>query len=106
MLGPIALHPKKLSLGFSTWGIQSGVYRFSRDSSDETDPAPQRHTCPISVCKDVYTPNRVYRIYTEEHYLTVWGRPRGLAINAVRTNGFAEAWPNECCSEEERILRD
>ncbi len=40
MLGPIATHSKKLSLGFSAWGIQTGVSRFSRDSSDEIDPAP------------------------------------------------------------------
>jgi hypothetical protein len=40
ILGPIAAHPKKLSVGFSAWGIQAGLYAFSRDSSDEIDPAP------------------------------------------------------------------
>ncbi len=67
MLAPIAVHPKQLSLGFSAWRIQTEIYRFSRDfcdSRDEIDPAPSRHTCPTSVCKDPITPIRVYRIYT------------------------------------------
>lgn len=64
MLGPIAAHPQKRSLGFSAWGVQIGVSRFPRDSSDGIDPAPQRHPCRISVCNGVCTPNQVYRIYT------------------------------------------
>jgi len=38
ILGPIAVHPNKLSVGFSAWGIQAGLYSVSRDSSDEIDP--------------------------------------------------------------------
>jgi len=64
MSGPIAAHSKKLSLGFSAWRIQTEVYRFSRDASGEIDPVPERHTFPISVCKNNSTPNRVHRIYT------------------------------------------
>ena len=64
MLGPIAAHSKKLSLGYSAWRIQTEVYRFSRDSSGEIDPVPERHTFFISVCKNNSTPYRVHRIYT------------------------------------------
>jgi hypothetical protein len=63
MIGPIAAHSKKLPLGFSAWRIQNGACRFSRDSSSEIDPVPERHTCPISVCKNNSTPNRIDRIY-------------------------------------------
>jgi len=64
MLGPIAAHSKKLSLGFPAWRIQTEVYQFSRAGSGEIDPDPEWHTFPISVCKNNSTPYRVHRIYT------------------------------------------
>ncbi len=82
MLGPIAAHSKKLSLGYSARRIQTEVYRFSRDSSGEIDLVPERHTFSISVCKNNSTPYRIHRIYTN-----IVTDPHSAAVAVIRNGG-------------------